>query len=306
MKFSRSVIVVCMLMALSANSSVLKIADALFEHSNLKTKLVSSGVSGESLTRMVNVVDISVNSLIRPGDESNFIQIVKGLPVASEDLGKKNRLLKVLNSPVDKVGSDEFIESLNDLIFLANRYNISGTQTLSCSVCVSDELARIGIRNTLSFISDKRVAKILEGIPQDPRKLSIYLKRRVSKYGLKDVTQFLSREDERAFALFLELKNSGDSVYSSFIDSVINFNRSSKNTVSLAGPESVGQLWRIVNSDLSSDKMKSLTAVINEASQASPEKRIDAFFDALTKSADGDSEKISNIEELKTKNCFFN
>jgi len=293
-------------MALSANSSVLKIADALFEHSNLKTKLVSSGVSGESLTRMVNVVDISVNSLIRPGDESNFIQIVKGLPVASEDLGKKNRLLKVLNSPVDKVGSDEFIESLNDLIFLANRYNISGTQTLSCSVCVSDELARIGIRNTLSFISDKRVAKILEGIPQDPRKLSIYLKRRVSKYGLKDVTQFLSREDERAFALFLELKNSGDSVYSSFIDSVINFNRSSKNTVSLAGPESVGQLWRIVNSDLSSDKMKSLTAVINEASQASPEKRIDAFFDALTKSADGDSEKISNIEELKTKNCFFN
>ncbi len=306
MKFSRSVIVVCMLMALSANSSVLKIADALFEHSNLKTKLVSSGVSGESLTRMVNVVDISVNSLIRPGDESNFIQIVKGLPVASEDLGKKNRLLKVLNSPVDKVGSDEFIESLNDLIFLANRYNISGTQTLSCSVCVSDDLARIGIRNTLSFISDKRVAKILEGIPQDPRKLSIYLKRRVSKYGLKDVTQFLSREDERAFALFLELKNSGDSVYSSFIDSVINFNRSSKNTVSLAGPESVGQLWRIVNSDLSSDKMKSLTAVINEASQASPEKRIDAFFDALTKSADGDSEKISNIEELKTKNCFFN
>ncbi|EQC44293.1 hypothetical protein [Bacteriovorax sp. Seq25_V] len=306
MKFSRSVLVACTFLALSVNSSVIKIADALFEHSNLKSKLVSSGITGEGLTRMVNVVDISVNSLIRPGEQANFIQIVKGLPVASEDLGKKNRLLKTLSSPMDKVGSDEFIESLNDLIFIANRYNISGSQTLSCSVCVSDELARIGIRNTLSFVSDRKVAKILERIPQEPRKLSVYLKRRITKLGIKDVTQFLSKEDERAFALFLELKSSGDEVFSSFVDAVISFNRSSKNSVSLAGPESIGQLWRVINSDLSADKMKSLTKVLNEASKERPEKRVDAFFEALTKSADGDSEKISNIEELRTKNCFFN
>lgn len=306
MKFLKKITITCALcLSMNSYSSVIKLADVLFDANGLKSKLLASGVSSGQVSRLTSLVDISLNSLV--GDSSDsLINIVKGLSVSNSDLAKKTKLLNVLSSNKNSLDNEEFIDALNQLIYLADRYGVGRQTTLSCSVCVSDELASIGIHNSISVVTDKNIARVLRTIPTDSKKITLLIKNRLNELGARDISYIITQEDERAFALFLELSRRGTPEYQDFVKTVLEFNKASDGSINLAGPKSVGQIWRVLNSTLTDEKITSLTSVLKETLKEKPEDRSEAFFKVLKSRAGSDEDKISSIEDLKNNNCFFN
>lgn len=306
MKFFKQVALTCALcLSVNIHASVVKLADVLFDHNGLKSKLLSSGVSIEQVSRISSLVEISLNSLTGNKSDS-LVSIVKNLAVSNTDIAKKNKLLSVLSSNKNSLDNEEFIDALNQLIYLADRYGVGRQTTLSCSVCVSDELANIGIHSSISLITDKNIARVLKTIPTDSKKITLLIKNRLKELGARDVSYLITESDERVFALFLELSRRGTAEYQDFVKTVLAFNKAQDGTINLAGPKSIGPLWRVLNSTLTDEKIVSLTNALKSTLKEKPENRSEAFFKVLKENALGDEDKISSINELKANNCLFN
>jgi hypothetical protein len=289
----------------SANASVLKLADVLVKSADLKAQIVSVGVSGASVNRLKSFVDTSVRSLTQ-GSNKSLYQVVKGLPVSGADIKKKQRLLRLLKKNSSSVKNQEFVKAVNDIIFLADRYGANSVETLSCSVCVSDQLSALGFKTSIRNVGNKKLKNALKRIPSSPRKLYAYNSRRLQKLGIsKSNLKYVSEEDSKTLALFLELATRGDSNYKKLTESILKFN-TKKGKVQLAGPDAPSSLWKLLGYKISDEKAAKWSKVIGDSlSESSERKRINAFYDNLLKANEGDAVKTEKVRRMRANNCFF-
>ena len=101
MRFNRLWRVLVLIFALqAANASVIKLADLLVRETQLQSKIVESGISGASVTRLKRIANLSIGSLLR-SNQSDLYRAVKNLPVASRHQAKKKKLLSNLRKPAE-------------------------------------------------------------------------------------------------------------------------------------------------------------------------------------------------------------
>jgi len=298
--------VLCVFALLStANASVVKLADVLVQSVDLKAQIVSVGVSGASVNRLKRFIDTSVNSLTQGSDRSLY-QVVKSLPVSGADVKKKQRLLRVLKKKSSSVRNQEFVKAVNDIIFLADRYGQNSVSTLSCSVCVSDQLSALGFKTSIRNVGNKKLKSALKRIPSSPRKLYTYNSRRLKKLGISSSTlKYVNEEDSKTLALFLELASGRNSNYKTLAQSIIKFN-TTKGKVQLAGPGAPSSLWKLLGYKISDEKAVKWSKVISASlDQKSERKKINAFYDGLLKANEGDAVKTEKVRRMRANNCFF-
>lgn len=304
MRFNRLWRIVLVLLLLqTTNASVLKFADVLINDVNLKSKIVSSGVSGPNVNRLKSFINTSVGSLME-GSDTNLYQTIKRLRVDASDNYKKKQLLKALRKPAGKVTNDEFIEIVNDLVHLADRYGLRSASTLSCSVCVSDQLADLGLKASIKNISNAQLRKLLKRIPNGPKKIATFNSRKLKKLKVKDTLKNVRSKDMKTLALFLEMATSGDQRYKRLAKSILRFN-TVNGEVELAGNEAPSELWKLVNTKLTDEKAdKWTTAIESTLNKNTARERSDALFAKLREMANGDEDKLSNINKLQAKRCY--
>ena len=290
----------------STNASVLKLADVLVKSAELKSHIVSVGVNGASVNRLKSFVQTSVNSLVQDSDKGLY-QVVKSLPVSGSDIKKKQRLLRLLKKRSSSVKSNEFVKAVNDIIFLADRYGQNAVTTLSCSVCVSDQLSALGFKTSIRNVGNKKIKHALKRIPSSPRKLYAFNSRRLKSLGIANSNlKYVGEEDAKTLALFLELASRGDAKYKKLTKSIIKFN-TKKGKVHLAGPDAPSSLWKLVGYKISDEKAEKWARVISSSlEQKSDRKRISSFYDNLLKETKGDSVKTEKVRKMRANNCFFN
>ncbi|EQC51328.1 hypothetical protein [Bacteriovorax sp. DB6_IX] len=289
----------------SANASVVKLADVLVRSADLKAKIVSVGVSGASVNRLKSFVDTSVRSLTQ-NDSRSLYEVVASLPVSGEDIKKKQRLLRLLKKNSQNVKNNEFVKAVNDIIFLADRYGHNSISTLSCSVCVSDQLSALGFKTSIRSVGNKKIQKVLRRIPSSPKKLYAYNSKRLRKLGIStNNLRYVSEEDSKTLALFLELASSGSANYKKLTDSIIKFN-TKNGKVQLAGPDAPSSLWKILGYKITDDKAQKWSSVISDSLvHKSENKRINAFYENLLKMNEGDAVKTEKVRRMRANNCFF-
>jgi hypothetical protein len=290
-------------LTLSVNASVFKLADVLVNSVELKRKIVQEGISGPSINRLKSYIDTSVESLTN--ESFDLVAAVRALRVTGPDADKKARLLRTLRQDASAIKNEEFIDSVNDLIFLADRYGVRSSSTLSCSVCVTDQLGELGVTTSIRKVGGKDLTKHLKRIPKSPRSLVLFNKKLARKLKVEDEFKYLKENEYKAMAFFLQIADKSDGSFKKLSKSILDFNKQG-GKVHLAGPKANSKLWKIFTTTLSEEKANRFADVISLASkQKTPAERKAMFYKELERLAGKSDDKLDKVETIKSKDCFF-
>ncbi len=292
----------------SVQASVFKLADAFISESAVKGLISSSGAKGASLSKMNQYISTSINSLLKKGDGDLYRTLVK-LRVEKGDQVKKIGLVRLLKKDINSLSNQEFVSAVNDLIYLSNKYGAYRKRSLTCSLCIGEELNLIGYKTSIKVYDqgNTTLSSTLAKLPKGSRQLRDMNMTNLQILGAKDTTRYLKKDDERAFGLFLELSRNGNKAQRDFGKAVLNFNKNSSGLAVLNGPGAPSNLWRLASSDLSREKLAKFTSMLEVAAkQSNPSARKEVLFDQLFKEAGNDPDEIASVRKLKSNNCFFN
>lgn len=235
-----------------------------------------------------------------------------GLSVSGDDLRLRNQLLELLERNADEMSQEDMVTAINNLIYLANRHGVRGSVVLACSECVNDALRRHGFRFTFASIQNESAQQVLENIvPRNPRDLSNFIQRRMTALNLGNYRniprELVGPEDERSLGLFLALAEHGTEVQKEFIQSVVNFSRTSSGEVHLLNPDNPHLFWRFFSDDPTDNMLTFHSRMLREASEevSSELQREEAYFRALTRHYGNNQQARSMIDQLQVKKCLF-
>ena len=298
MILKRIVLAFCLMT--SANASLFKLADVFISSNLLKQQMAKTGVRGASINELGDSINVAVDSLKR--SNLDFYKSIETLKVERIDKSKKNNLLSLMRKDNANLSNEEFVEAINDLFYLSQKY---GKGAISCSSCNADDLKLLNINTRIKRIGNKKLSSYLTRIPKNKLRLNKYIKSRLINLGLQTNLSRLKAEDSVTFALFLNLAKTGSKDYQEFAKSVIAFNKVGNKKSDLVGRDSLSSIWKIVADEISIGDLNSLTTVLNKVSKLEPGARETAFYDELFKLAGNDPEKVNKVRRLKSNNCYF-
>lgn len=303
--------------SLSASASgVGRLVDFLVTDSGVMEALSKNGIYAQeanyvrsSINRSLKALSFGSNKL----DAQNLIDLLNQLPVSGRDVKLRSELMDVLKTSSARVSSDDFIQAINHLIYLSNRYSVRSSSVLACSECVSGALAARGFKFLMEDVNNLNAKKVLtEILPNDPKQLRQYIQTQMRLQGLGDfsrvTTDLVAPQEERSLALFLALKENGSSSQRNFISAVEQLSRNSKGELQLFQPERPHKLWRLFSEELSDKQIEGFTRLIREVDQLSRDLNIslkEAFGRVLEKRAGGDKLLSQRAQQLQRQNCFF-
>ncbi len=296
------------LVLVSAHASVFKLADVFINEAAVKLFVKKTGANSAGVSKMSQYIGTSVNSITKGMGDGDLYTALKKLPVERSDLAKKNAIIKVLSKDSEKVSNEEFVSAVNDLIYLSNKYGYYKKKSVTCSLCVGEDLSLIGYKTSIRVVSDNDtvVSKRLADLPTSNKRLRDLNRKNLRQLGAVDTVAELDQQEYRAFGLFLELTKKGKKEHREFGEAVLKFNTVGGKPV-LNGSRAPSSLWKLSVSNLPKEKLQKFTAMLEVASkQKDPAARKDVLFDQLFKEAGSNSDEVSAVRKLKSNNCFFN
>lgn len=307
----------CLILSLSVHSSgVGRFIDFIVTDSGVMEALSKNGLRGDEANYVRKSISNSLQALSsnnKKPSAQNLKAILDQLPVSGRDVQLKSELVRILESSSDQVSPDEFVQAVNNLIYLANRYSLRSSSVLACSECVNGALAARGFRFTMEVVDDVQAKKVLsEILPNDPRQLRQYIQSKMRSMGLGDfskvTTNLVAPEEERSLALFLGLKEYGSQSQKNFIAAVEQLSRNASGEVQLLDPARPHKLWRLFYEDLSDDQLAGFTKLITEVDQEARSANSslkEAFGKVLEKRAADNPAMQERAAQLQRQNCFF-
>ncbi|MBK26211.1 MAG: hypothetical protein CME70_19590 [Halobacteriovorax sp.] len=293
----------------SIGSGAKHLVDMLISDAGVASALGKSGIRGQAATHVKRSVKNSLVALYGGNgvpSKRQLARALQGLPSKGKD-GRIVRELKVLlNKKEADLTKGDFVDAVNNLIYLANRYGLKSTSVLACAQCVSDSLAKSGFKFTMELVENKQSQKVLTSVlPQNPRDLRNYISKEMKGFGGsgKDFDKLVGAEEERALALFLGLNKYGSKSQKAFIEAVKEVSGGK-----LVDSKNPHKLWKLFADDASSAELEGWTKLLKEVNaeaKASKISKKDAFYKVLTKKAGDDANMTSRIDTLKAKRCFF-
>lgn len=288
-----------------------RMADFLVTGTGLTEALAKNGVRGVEANYVRTSVLRSLDAFrLRQGDSSSLIRTLRDLPLTGEDAVMRDRMLRTLTTSSAKVSEGDFVEAINSLIFLSHRYGFKSSTMLTCSECVSRNLARKGFQFTLKEIKSEGMESVIKRVPREAEDVVDFISMRMRKFGYEDFsllsTTDLKASDERAFALYLAAKEYGSGAHKSLVTAIENLSRNSKGEVRLFDSSNFHRLWKVFSTDLPSDKVANLTKLFVDAQKVRGNKTAEeAVLEVLAKTSKGDAYKEKRLSFIKRNNCFF-
>jgi hypothetical protein len=293
-----------------------RLLDLLIRESGISEVLTRQGLAAGSASSVQTYVRNSLDSLglgngtIRAQD---LRRLLEQLPASGDDLVTQRQLISVLERNIDDLSYDEVVAAVNNLIYLANRHGIRGSQILACAECANTALRQAGFRFTFEQIQDANTTRLLEQVlPRNPRDLQNYIARQMNSKNLgnfRNITRdVLSPEEERTFALFLSMIDHGTPSQKALSQAILDISREPQTgTVRLLNADNPHALWRLATYDMSDDSMQYWTRIISEAAEEGRDQvsKENAFFRVLEYRHHGDEKSLEMIANLRRNNCLF-
>lgn len=291
-----------------------KLADYIVSSSGLKQILDKNGIYGTDAKQVLSYVDSSIYSFKNVKDQKverdELLAVISKLPVTGKDATIRKELQVLLDKSDGNIKKEDVVTAINHLIYLANRYGKS--VVITCAECVSDSLMKNGFKFTVENIKNAESAKILsELIPNNPKDLNTFISSRVKRLNLGDyskvTTKIMLPSDEKTFALFLALLDSGNAEFKALGQSIVDLSTKNGKT-NLFDPKDPNKLWRLVSTDMASGEAVKLTATLKEAGELAQKENLSAevaFNRILKKKSEGSDELFAKFKSIKSKRCFF-
>ena len=293
-----------------------KLIDVLVSDNGMSSALTKSGLRGNSATQVKQYVNVSLKALsfknAKP-TKRELYGIVRNLPKGGKDGKYRAQLLKLLNKREKDMTKGDFVDAVNSLIYLANRYGTNSATVLACAPCVSNTLSKNGFKFTMEVLENKQSKFVLENIlPSDPRKLKKYISSKVRKLKMGSVSSRrspISEEEERALGLFLALAEHGSKSQKELVEAVKQVSTSPGGKTALVDRKNPHKLWKLFSDDLTQTELegwsKMLREVAEDANAKGEASKKAAFYRYLQKKVADDPSLEDRYKVLKEKNCFF-
>jgi len=300
----------------SASASSIKLIDILANESGLGQYLSKFGIRGSSATQVKSYVNNSIASLYKFGSAkpsaATLRRHVANLPTtSSKDKRYKDALLKLLAKPESELTEADIVNSINSLIYLANRHGKNSAAVLACTACVSESLSAKGFKFTLETMNNSKSKEVLTKIlPSNPRSLTNYINTKLAKHRIGDLSKsgkLVASEEEKALGLFLGLKEVGSKEQRDLIRAIESVSTNSAGKINIVDTANPHKLWKLFSEDISESEMEGWTKLLDEvaANSKGVDKKRDVFFEILEKRAKDSPELQDRVQILKNKNCFF-
>ncbi|MDC1175476.1 hypothetical protein OAT67_08760 [Bacteriovoracaceae bacterium] len=295
-----------------------KLIDLFLTQSGLETLFLKTGIEDAAAQRVTRYISNSILSFSTSSDipsKSKLVEILKSIKGNKRDTLYQKKLLQLLNKNSDNVTKEELVDSVNSLIYLANRYGVKNATILACADCVSETLGRHGFKFTFEEMTDTSTKQLLESyVPRKPDQLNYFITKKMKELELGDYSR-VSRKlvrpsQERTLALFLALAEESSPASSKqreLINAILEFSKDSKGKVQLISKDNQHILYGLVDDDSMTDAIRTeWIRVLEEASNdPSAASKKEAFFKVLRRDA-GDSTELNDyVNSLELKKCFF-
>lgn len=319
MKFKKLLFTLLLSLSLTAFASGTgKLVDVLISESGVVEMLAKRGIEGVPAQKVSSYVKNSLISLSfadRVPTKRELLEIIGGLGGSESDVTMRRQLQSLLDKDVEKLSKEDVVTSINNLIYLANRYGTRGSTVLACAECVSDVLKRNGFKFTLEVLEDKASREVLTSIlPRKPKDLQNFISTKMRSLNLGDFSRagkdLVSPEEERALGLFVALadRNSpATKVQRDFIESILEVSKDSSGRVNILDSNNPHKLWKMFDKDLDPEYMKEWTDLLREVAEEGKDQasKKESFFKVLEKRAGDDPVKLEQVNMIRSKGCFF-
>lgn len=226
------------------------------------------------------------------------------------------KIVKLLDTDSDKVSREQLEKAIADLIYIADRHGLSSFNSLSCSTCAADVLAKNGITASENTIEDPTVVKSISKVKKSYKtkaQLQNFIKKgmRTQKLGSFSPTK-VAKEDEVALAVLVDLAKSGTPAHKQVIQSMAKMSTNEKGQVNLLG--SGHKMYRIFAENVDVTKLPEWSARFERVAQIRKTENLDvkdAFYKSLeedieaTTDATKKSQMQSAYDDIKASNCLF-
>lgn len=317
-KFPRALCVLGLtcLVQFQVSASAVKLVDILANESGLSDYLTKYGIKGSNALQVKSYVNNSIRSLYQFGDSrpsaSQLKTYISRLNVSdAKDKRYKAGLIKLLSKPEGELSEKDFVNSVNALIYLANRHGKNSAAVLACTACVSDTLSAKGFMFTLETMNNSKSKEVLSKIlPSKPRDLTNFINTRLAKFQIGDLSKsgkLVASEEEKALGLFLGLKEIGTKEQKDLIRAVEAVSKDSSGKVNIVDSKNPHKLWKLFSEDISESEMAGWTKLLDEVAStpSNGKSKKDVFYEILEKRASESPELQDRVQILKNKNCFF-
>jgi hypothetical protein len=293
-----------------------KLIDVLFNSSVLKEVLQSKVLlEGASSVKAASYVDGALRSLgfsNKKVSKQELKSFLKKMGGSAEDQKYKRALEALLEVPEDKLTKDQMVESIDALLFIANRYGRSGAVVIACTKCVAGDLSEAGFKFALQEFKSGNISGILKSFnnlsPSQLRKQTRSIMRRHSLGDLPVDADTFPPQQEKAFALFVHLLERGSSSQKKYAKAALDMAKTDGGSNLFNN-----KFWMRFAGDMSDEEMSGLTELM-EATVKRAQKdgvSMDEAFERVLKSRAADdggeiaAHKAEKIAQIKRNKCFF-
>lgn len=295
-----------------------KLVDVLISESGVVELLAKRGIDGVPAQKVSSYVKNSLISLSfadRVPTKRELLEIINGLGSSQSDVTMRKQLQSLLEKEADKLSKEDVVTSINNLIYLANRYGTRGSTVLACAECVSDVLKRNGFKFTLEVLEDKASKQVLTNVlPRKPQDLQNFIGSKMRAMNLGDFSRagkdLVAPEEERALGLFVALADKSSpatKVQRDFIESILEVSKDSSGKVNILDSNNPHKLWKLFDKDMDPEFMKEWTDLLREVADEGKDQasKKESFFKVLERRAGDDPVKLEQVNMLRAKGCYF-
>lgn len=318
MKFLKALLLSVVLSAsLSAQASVVKVFDVLLDKSQFEFLMNSRGIMNRGVIGQVRKnVRYSLQDLAKSGDGSmKEIKAMKKLIKSPADKKRYNRMVKRLGKDTKSITRSELVESINDLVFLSQRYGLKKRAILACAPCVNKELAEAGFSFTLNELkgdSSKRIFKEMSRKAKTPEISAKFINEQARVQKLGKVSKVKAHEEEALIYMLLIPKH-GNADQKRLYNSMVKVSKTKSGKVDLFDSINGHKFFNIFSDNLSTAEINLWEELLEDTAKVMDEEGLptmDAFYSVLQKRADGvadEAEKadlLAKLDFIKTEGCF--
>jgi hypothetical protein len=318
MKFFKTLSLAALLsFSVTTQASVVKVFDVLLDKSQFEFLLNSRGIMNRGVIGQVRKnVRYSLQDMARSGSASmKDVKAMKKLIKDPADMKKYNRMMKNLTKDTKKVTRSELVESINDLVFLSQRYGLKKKAILACAPCVNKELSEAGFTFTLNELKGNASKKIFQEMSRrakDPTTAAKFINQEIRKQKVGRIANVKAHEEE-ALIYMLLIPRHGTADQKRVYNAMLKVSKTKSGGIDLFDPANGHKFFNIFSDNLSSSELNLWEELLDDTAKIMDDENMgtmDAFYTVLQRRADSvadESEKadlLAKLEFIKTEGCF--
>ena len=308
-----------LLLALSfnANASVLKVFDVLIDSAGFDKLMTSRGILDRSVIFQARKnVRYSLQDISKgPEGTMKDLKALKNMINNSKDKGKYNKMMKTFSKDSKAVSREELIDSINNLVFLSQRYGLKNKSILACAPCVNKELAEAGFEFTLSELKDessKRIFQAMNRRARDPKTAIKFINTEIRKQKLGSKVNVKAHEEE-AFIYMLLIPKYGSAEQKRVFDAMKKVSKNSKGKTDFFDRSNGHKFYNIFSDNLSSSDLNLWEDLLGDTAKVMDDEgmgTMDAFYKVLERRADNSADEVekedllAKLDFIKREGCF--